>query len=347
MIWLRWLLFPFTILYMIIIWTRNRLYDHHILKSKSFDFPTIVIGNLAIGGTGKSPMTEFLIRLLKDKHTFATLSRGYGRKTKGFRYVSESSSAEEVGDEPLQFKRKFPTVTVSVSEDRCFGVEQLKATHDIILLDDAFQHRKLQPSFSILLFDYRSIDKLPLLLPTGNYRDMMMESHRADVLIVTKSPAEIPPDERYNIEKRLRKHNQTAPIYFTHIQYNKCIDVKGRLFTGDLSDTDVLLITGIANPAPLIQYLSPLVNRLVHMPFADHHTFSSLDIQKIEEMYKGITNTKKIFLTTEKDFQRLDYTPLHQYPFYYIPIEIGFEEGCQHILETRIFDHINEYIPSK
>jgi len=325
---------------------RNRLYDLRILKSRSFNLPLIVIGNLAIGGTGKSPMTEFLIHLLKDKFRLATLSRGYGRSTKGFRYVNVRSSAKEVGDEPLQFKRKFPDVTVSVCEDRCFGVEQLKDTHDIILLDDAFQHRRLQPSLSILLFDYQDIGKYPLLLPTGKYRDMIMESRRADLLMITKSPSLIPTEERTKIEKRLRKYNQTAPIYFAHIRYNTCRDIQGRLFMDDLAHTDVLLITGIANPNPLIHHLHPLVNRLVHMPFADHHTFSPLDIQKMEEMFKGMTNTKKIILTTEKDFQRLDYTPLHQYPFYYIPIEIGFEPGSQESLQEDILKHIyqlNQY----
>lgn len=217
----RYLLFPFTMLYAYIIYLRNKLYDIGILKSqKHKDIYTIVIGNLAIGGTGKSPTLEYLVRFLKNSFTLATLSRGYGRKTKGFLYVHTNSTAQEVGDEPLQFKKKFPQITVAVCEDRNKGIKLLKKDSEVILLDDAFQHRKLSPDFSILLFEYNSLLGPILPLPTGNFRDVMSQTKRAQLILVTKSPKENSKSERKVIEHKIRKYSQ-APIYFSKIKYGK------------------------------------------------------------------------------------------------------------------------------
>ncbi|MGJ1266296.1 tetraacyldisaccharide 4'-kinase [Sphingobacterium spiritivorum] len=340
MLLLRWFLFPITIIYTSIIWLRNRLYDYQLLKSKTYNIPLIVIGNLAIGGTGKSPMTEFLIRLLKEKIKLATLSRGYGRKTKGFRFVSTHSTSAEAGDEPLQFKRKFPEITVAVCEDRCYGVEQLEDKHDLIILDDAFQHRKLKPTYSILLFEYTSLSGPVILLPTGNFRDMMMESHRANIIIVTKTPEDATEEDKRKIIRKISRHNSTASIYFSKIKYDKWMDKNGSGCYTNLKETDVLLITGIANPNPLINHLQPNVNRVIHMSYPDHHAFSETDISKIEEMYKAMTGSNKLILTTEKDFQRLYGTRLHHFPFYYIPIQIAFETSDHQHIERSIFDHL-------
>ncbi|WP_085473698.1 tetraacyldisaccharide 4'-kinase [Sphingobacterium psychroaquaticum] len=326
---LRWFLLPITLLYTVIIWFRNRLYDYGILKSTSYNLPVIVIGNLAVGGTGKSPMTEYVLRLVKDKYRVAVLSRGYGRRTKGFYYVESTSDARDVGDEPLQIKRKFPDNTVAVSENRCIGVEKLKDKHDAILLDDAFQHRKLTPSFSILLFDYQSLQEPILSLPTGNFRDLLQESRRADVIVVTKSPEVIHSEERFAIETRFLKYTK-APVFFSRIAYQSIIDKNQQFFdTSLLQDTAVLLLTGIANPIPLYAYLKPRCLQMEHISFPDHHAFTDTDINRVVRTFNNILNSKKIILTTEKDMQRLPQSFVLAYPIYYIPItqEIAFNQS--------------------
>lgn len=326
---LRWFLLPITILYTVIVWCRNRLYDFGILKSTSYDLPVIVIGNLAVGGTGKSPMTEYVLRLVKDKYRVAVLSRGYGRRTKGFYHVESTSDARDVGDEPLQIKRKFPNNTVAVSENRCIGVEKLKDKHDAILLDDAFQHRKLTPSFSILLFDYQSLQKPILSLPTGNFRDLLQESRRADVIVVTKSPDTISSQDRFRIETRFLKYTK-APVFFSRIAYQSILNSNQEALDKSLlQHTTVLLVTGIANPTPLYNYLTPISQQVEHVSYPDHHAFSAADIDRITRTFTAISSLNKVILTTEKDMQRLPLSFLTEYPVYYIPItqEIAFNRG--------------------
>lgn len=326
---LRLLLFPFSIVYGIVIWIRNRLFDLQIIKSKNYTIPTIVVGNLAVGGTGKSPMTEFIIQVLKDKYSVATLSRGYGRKTKGFKYVNIASTADEVGDEPLQFKNKFPNITVSVCEDRCIGVETLMNSHDVIVLDDAFQHRKLKPTFSILLFEYSSCLHPMFVLPMGNFRDLPAESKRANMLVVTKTPSDASDIEKELIKNKLIQKSAVTNVYFTSIVYGDLISIN-ELEAKITSNTTVLLLTGIANPKPLIKYLKPLINNMEHLAFSDHHAFTRNDILTIRQRFEQIKNRSKIIITTEKDAQRIR-TPeflniLNDIPVAYIPIEIAFED---------------------
>ena len=182
------LLFPISLIYWGVVWLRNLAYNAGIFKSEKFHIPVISVGNLAAGGTGKSPMTEYLVRLLKEQYKIATLSRGYGRKTKGFLEVEKNSTSEQTGDEPLQFKTKFPEITVAVCENRAVGIEELEAEHDVIVLDDAYQHRAVKPGLSILLFDYREVFKMQFCLPTGNLREPLSGRKRADIIVVTKSP---------------------------------------------------------------------------------------------------------------------------------------------------------------
>lgn len=325
----RLLLFPFSILYGMVIWIRNRLFDLQLLKSKSYSIPTIVVGNLAIGGTGKSPMTEFIVKLLQNKRQVATLSRGYGRKTKGFKYVEVSSMADEVGDEPLQFKNKFPDLTVAVCEDRCFGVETLMNNHDVIVLDDAFQHRKLKPKFSILLFEFTSCLQPMFVLPMGNFRDLSGESSRANIIVVTKTPSDATPKEKELIKKNLSKKSGITAILFTSIVYGNAIPITKPLIEIS-STTAVLLITGIANPQPLIKYLKPLVKCIEHLSYSDHYAFKTSDILLFKQRFEQIANDTKIILTTEKDAQRLRHPKflnlLRDIPVAYIPIEIAFED---------------------
>ncbi|MGJ1324620.1 tetraacyldisaccharide 4'-kinase [Sphingobacterium faecium] len=325
----RLLLFPFSILYGLVIWIRNRLFDLQILKSKSYPITTIVVGNLAVGGTGKSPMTEFIVKLLQNKRQIATLSRGYGRKTKGFKYVEVSSMADEVGDEPLQFKNKFPDLTVAVCEDRCHGVETLMDKHDVIVLDDAFQHRRLRPKFSILLFEFTSCLHPMFVLPMGNFRDLPGESSRANLIVVTKTSSNATPDQKERIKKTLSKKSGTTSVFFTSIVYGNAIPITKQSIQIS-SNTAVLLITGIANPLPLIKYLKPLVKDVEHLSYSDHYAFKLSDILIFKQRFEEMANDNKIIITTEKDAQRLRnpefLNVLRDLPIAYIPIEIDFED---------------------
>lgn len=326
---LRWLLFPFTILYTCIIWLRNKLYDLAIFKTKEFPVASIVIGNLAIGGAGKSPLTQKLIGYFKDKYQVATLSRGYGRKTKGFRLVETTDTAELVGDEPLQFKKNYPEITVAVNENRAEGIEILQQNHNLILLDDAYQHRKIKAKCNILVFDYQSIINPIVLLPTGNFRDTFNQTKRADCFLISKCPDYIPEDKKQLITRKLNKYSQ-APIYYSKITYLELINLRTHQTANlQLAATNVLLLTGIANPTPLIKYVQDRYNKVEHIKFPDHHDFKASDYQKIVVQYNNIPSENKIILTTEKDAQRIDLTQLSNIPLYYIPIDIAIDQEAQ------------------
>ena len=326
---LRWLLFPFTILYTCIIWLRNKLYDWAIFKTKEFPVASIVIGNLAIGGAGKSPLTQKLIGYFKDKYQVATLSRGYGRKTKGFRLVETTDIAEIVGDEPLQFKKNYPEITVAVNENRAEGIEILQQNHNLILLDDAYQHRKIKAKCNILVFDYQSIINPIVLLPTGNFRDTFNQTKRADCFLISKCPDHIPEDKKQLIEGKISQYSQ-APIYYSTITYLDLINLRTQQTVNlQLAVTDVLLLTGIANPSPLIKYVQDRFNKVEHIKFSDHHDFKASDYQKIKEQYNNIPSENKIILTTEKDAQRIDLTQCSNIPLYYIPIDIAIDQEAQ------------------
>ena len=326
---LRYFLFPFSLIYGLVVWIRNRLYDFNILSSKSFDIPTIVIGNLAVGGTGKSPMTEFVVSSFKDHYKIAILSRGYGRSTKGFYLVKTDSSANHVGDEPLQFKNKFPDLTVAVCEDRCAGIEKLQDDHQLIILDDAYQHRKLSPLFNILLFDFSSFSNPMLVFPAGNFRDLLMEAKRAQIITITKCPTDLSNEDKRRIESKIRRYNKEALITFSYIDYFEPINTKG--ITIDINGKDIILVTGIAQAQPLVDYIKKKANSIKHISFADHHSFSGSDIDLITKSYLSLASTNKILLTTEKDFQRLkpfkeQFAPID---FAYLPIGLQFNDPNQ------------------
>lgn len=334
---IRWLLLPFSALYASIVFLRNWMYDNQLYKSTSFHCPVVVIGNLAVGGTGKSPMAEYILRLVKPDIRVALLSRGYGRKTKGFRYVTIHDSAKLVGDEPLQIKRKFPDLLVAVCGNRVEGIQRIQVEVDAVLLDDAYQHRALRPSFSILLVDYASLLTPLLPLPTGNFREPLRGSKRADVVVITKCPDNISPDLKFKIESRLRQYSQ-APVFYTKIEYGSLTDITGNGLFPDgnrLADTEAVIVTGIAKPKPLIDYLHPRLKRTIHLPFGDHHAFSAHDLHKIENTFEKISALNKIIITTEKDMQRLPAWFIKQHPIYFLPIETTFLFD-----QANIFDHI-------
>ncbi|WP_099369241.1 tetraacyldisaccharide 4'-kinase [Sphingobacterium sp. 1.A.5] len=337
--WLRWLLFPFTILYTLIIWVRNKLYDLNFFPSRTFPVKTIVVGNLAVGGAGKSPLTQKLIQYFSNKYRVATLSRGYGRKTKGFRLVEVEDSVENVGDEPLQLKKNFPNITIAVDENRTEGIEILQKDHDLIILDDAFQHRKVTPKCSILLFEYSSILNPIFLLPTGNYRDTFNQTKRADIVLITKCPDEIPAMEKNKIESKIRSYNKTTNIYYSKIGYKELIPIS-EIATGIKGlPKNVLLVTGIANPQPLAEYLRINAVKKEHLKFPDHHNFDEFDYKVINARFEKLNaDGDCILLTTEKDAQRLLLNRLEGIPIYYIPIDIIIEDEDQFFqeLETSI-----------
>jgi len=308
MSFIRKILFPFSIVYGVIISIRNLFFDNGILKSKKFDIPVIAVGNLNVGGTGKTPQIEYLIRLLKQKHSVAVLSRGYKRKTSGFVLADKTSNAAQLGDEPYQYYQKFKNIIVAVDEQRVHGIEQLlrlKMPPDIVLLDDAFQHRKVKAGFYILLTTYNDLYADDFMLPTGNLRENKSGAKRANVVIVAKCPENLPKIEQQKINKKLKLHTNQK-LFFTCITYDDVISgLKREITLEQLKDYQVLLVTGIANPKPLEVFLKSKGIAFQHIEFPDHHDFSKKDIDKIKSEFEKVLSAKKLILTTEKDFVRL------------------------------------------
>ena len=297
---LRKIAFPISLIYALVVYVRNYLYDVGIWSSKTFDTPTICIGNLSVGGTGKTPMVELLISALKDTHKIAVLSRGYRRKSKGFGLASPKSTVEDLGDEPYQIYTKFPEITVAVDADRRNGISILedKIKPDLILLDDAFQHRKVKPDFSILLTAYDTIYTEDWYLPTGNLRDSRKAAKRADVIVVTKCPPEMSVDERKAVTDQLNPM-EGQRVLFSYLVYDT--NLKGSIADVSLhalNNRKITLVTGIANPAPLVSFLEKEKMVFEHLAYADHHFFTPKEIVAL--------NSKEVVLTTEKDFMRLN-----------------------------------------
>ena len=316
----RKILFPFAVLYGWITGFRNFLYNKGILESREYETPIVCVGNLSVGGTGKSPMIEYLISFLKDEYRIAVLSRGYKRTTNGFIEVTTAHAAEQVGDEPLQFKTKFPEITVAVCADRREGIEKLQNAADVILLDDAFQHRKVKPAVTIVLTPFHDLFIHDWMLPTGNLREPASGSKRAHCLVVTKCPANVPYAKLQEIEYVMPIYNHQK-LYFSKIGYATHIHSTSETQPlSYLKDKRFTLVTGIADASPLVQFLSDGNYTYQHEEFADHHNFSEAEIADLKE--------KEIILTTEKDFMRLQHK-IEKYAMYYLPIETVFlkEQG--------------------
>ncbi len=312
---LRKILFPFSILYHGVTAMRNWMYHVGVFESTSFDIPVICVGNLNVGGTGKSPMIEYLISVLKDEYKVAVLSRGYKRKSTGFQLVEKHHTVEEVGDEPLQFKLKFPDVLVAVDANRRNGINKLKEMATVILLDDAFQHRRVKPFFTVLLTAYSDLYINDFLLPAGNLRESKTGVKRAHCIVVTKCPENLSYAEQqqiqYDLNLELHQH-----IYFSTIAYASVIQGVDEIKHLDfLQEKSFKLITGIANPKPLVDYLADLKLNFEHLEFADHHNFTEEEILKLDN--------ENIILTTEKDFMRLK-DKIKTAKLYYLPISISF-----------------------
>lgn len=324
----RILLLPFALLYGLAVSIRNWLYDKNFFKSASFGLPLICVGNLSVGGTGKSPMVEFLVLHLKNNFRVAVLSRGYKRKTKGYALATSATTAIDVGDEPMQFHYKFPDVPIAVGEARLEAIPQLlhdKPETEVIILDDAFQHRAIKAGLNILLTDYSNLFTEDFFLPTGDLRDSKSSYKRADVIVVTKCPATLNETEQKEIIREIKPLPEQT-VFFTTLIYSSPYHITSHQFTYIDEHTDVLLITGIANPKPLKNYLEERIHTYYLMPFSDHHIFTLDDWNDIKKRFNGMDASKKIMLTTEKDAMRLlKYeTELNALPLYVLPIEHRF-----------------------
>lgn len=342
------LLAPVSWLYAIALHFRHWLFDLGILKSKSFDVPTICVGNLAFGGTGKTPHTEYLIRLLKDKVNVAVLSRGYGRKTKGYILADEHTTYEQIGDEPLLFHSKFEDITVAVDEDRAEGISKLmrlEKTPGVILLDDAYQHRQIKPGISILLTEYYNVYKKDMLVPAGTLRDVKSAAKRADIIIVTKSPRVLLPYDRRDMINVLDA-KPYQKIFFTYIDFQELKPITKTAKETILQDMkSVYVFCGIANPYPLEDHLKRKYNTLITNYYDDHHHFTDEDIDNIIDGFNSVIGKNKIIVTTEKDLMRLTNSSyisrFDNVPLFTIPIEMRFNDAK----EEEIFNNlILEYV---
>lgn len=342
----RILLFPFSILYGIGVIFRNLCYDWQVFRVYKFKVPVISVGNLVAGGSGKTPFIEYLINLISPHSRVATLSRGYGRKTKGFILVSETSNASLIGDEPMLFHTKYKNILVAIGEDRAEAIHKLLGLQPqpgVILMDDAFQHRSVRPGLNILLLEYDSLFRFNFLLPAGNFREPFFFRRRADIFIVTKTPASLDEHKR---RKAVRKINPVHEqrVWFSYVQY---MDIRPVHNDVTLSfqvgkNTRVLLLTGIADPEPLKSYVEKKFTLARLLRFADHYDFSETDLKRVRKVFENINGNEKIIITTEKDYMRLmkeNLKPIIEtLPVYTLPIAIKFlhndaEDAANFILE--------------
>ncbi len=352
---IRIILFPFSLVYLAVIFVRNKLYDQKLLTSSAFALPMICVGNIAVGGTGKSPMVEYLLKHFSKKYPLATLSRGYKRRTSGYVLAGEHTDALDIGDEPMQFHLKFPGVAVAVGEDRVAALPQL--LHDrketkAVILDDAFQHRAISAGLNILLTDYNNLYSRDWYLPTGDLRDEKRRARDAGIIIVTKCPPRLEVDEADAIRKEL-DIQENQEIYFSAIHYGDLYHIMNHESFRLNSELEVLLVTGIANPRPLKQWLNDRCKSYEQMVFSDHHIFSIDDLTDIRRRFDMINASQKIILTTEKDAVRLVKfkDELGQLPLYVVPIDMlflfGGDEKFIHRIGTFIERHKPDVKPAK
>lgn len=331
---LKYVSLPFALLYGLIIMVRNKFYDWKIFDSIGFDLPVICVGNITVGGTGKSPHIEYLIEQLMQDYKVATLSRGYRRQTRGFKLADANSNARDIGDEPFQFKSKYPTIEVCVAEERMTAIPELlqrKQNIQVILLDDAFQHRTVKAGMNILLTDYERLFTRDFIMPFGLLRESRSAYKRAEIIIITKCPQDLSLEEKQKLTAEINPlaHQQ---VYFSAINYANIYPLNPS--TKEINkDTEVLMVTGIANPKPLQERLEKEFKKVHCLPYKDHHYFTIDDINEINEAFNHISNPNKIIITTEKDASRLmlqkDKILDMNLPFYAqaIRIQFLFNEG--------------------
>lgn len=347
-------LYPLSWIYGLIIYIRNQLFDLGILRSTEFDVPVISIGNITVGGTGKTPQVEYLVNLLHEKYEVATLSRGYKRKTAGFRIVETSSTAIEVGDEPLQIKNRFPDITVSVCENRVLGVETLLDTKnskipDVVLLDDAFQHRRITAGINILLIDYNRQLKEDTLLPAGRLREGVSQMRRANIIVFTKCPNEVTPIMRRILQKDVRLKPYQS-LFFTSLSNGNLVPVFSAPKLDESFYTEksysLLVLTGIAAPNLIFTYLKQFSRKIEKLSFPDHYYYTGTDIQSVMQKFDALQSDKKIIVTTEKDSMRLkDLANLpddFKMNLYYLPVKVKFLDEGENEFNKKILNYVGE-----
>lgn len=348
---LRLLLFPISLLYGLSVLIRNKLFDWGLKSSQEFDLPLISIGNITIGGTGKTPHVEYLISLLQSRLNVAVLSRGYARKTKGFVLADDTVTPKEIGDEPFQLKNKFQECTIAVCESRVKGIKQLNAKNspDVILLDDAFQHRYVRPGLSILLIDFNRPVFKDFYLPTGNLREGFYSRNRADIVVVTKVPENIRNETLEKWKTKLRLNEKQA-LFFSSLAYGEVkpvfVNAKNTPLSLDTLTAKILLVTGIAEPKSLLTYLDNKGCCYTLLKYPDHHNFDQADTRKILNTLEELKDENAIILTTEKDAVRLMH--LNSFPehlkgrTYFIPISVKLLQNETNNFENYILRYVRK-----
>lgn len=347
------LTYPISLIYGFIVSFRNWMYNSNMFYEKEFNIPIISIGNITVGGTGKTPHSEYIIKNLKENFNIAVLSRGYKRKTRGFILSNQNSTVFDIGDEPLQIKNKFPEIPVAVCAKRVHGIEQLlkldtEKNLDLILLDDAYQHRAVKPGISILLMDFNNPIYEDKMLPYGNLRESFHEKYRANIVIVTKTPIEVKPIERRIIEKNLNLFPYQS-LYYSTIKYKNVNHVYGgekKLPNFENIKYDCLVVTGIANPDSLYSYLKNICKTITPIKYSDHHNFSKTDFENIIKEYENIVSSNKLIITTEKDAIRFKSSSFKELlinlPLFYIEIEIEFLQNVESTFNNQIINYVKK-----
>jgi tetraacyldisaccharide 4'-kinase len=344
------LLYPLSLIYGLITSIRNFLFDTGVLSTVEFPFPVICVGNITVGGTGKTPHTEYIVSLLKEHFKVATLSRGYKRKTRDFRVASPTALVSEIGDEPMQIYRNFPDIIVAVDTNRVDGVSTILEDYpetEVIILDDGYQHRRITPGFSILLSDYERLIINDHMLPYGNLRESKSNMRRADMILITKTPENISPIQRRIIVKEINK-SAYQNLYFTTFRYKPPVpvfkNIKKEVKNG--SGCGIVLVTGIANPQPLKEYLDMSYSEIIQLSYPDHHNFTEKNLLNISAAYDNLTSETRYLFTTEKDAVRLrEFTNIAE-PMksacFYIPVGIYFLNDDKEEFDNLIIEYVRK-----
>lgn len=344
---MRFLLLPIAFFYHIILKIRHKLYDWHILKSKKHDRPVICVGNLALGGTGKTPHVEYLAKLLSEQYRICVVSRGYGRKTKGFQLANGSCNAEAIGDEPMQYVSKFSNVMVAVDENRNRAIEltgTMERPPEVYLLDDAFQHQSTKAGLNILLTAYDKLYCDDFLFPAGSLRDIKSAAKRADIIVVSKAPESLDTLEKTEICKKLKPLPQQK-VFFSSLEYGsmKAVNTAALEFDAEAVDA-VLLFCGIAQPKPLVEALKQRYPYVETMAFPDHHPYTENDVKNITARAEKLPGERKIVVTTEKDVARIKNSPylckFDSVPLFSMPISIKIDE--EELFKSEILNYVRK-----
>lgn len=347
------LLFPMSLVYGLVVGIRNKLFDFRILRSVKFDFPVICVGNVTVGGTGKTPHVEYLVHLLGQKFHIAVLSRGYKRRTKGYVESGHKTGPADIGDEPYQMSTKFDTAKIAVDENRVHGIQTLRHKHkklQAVIMDDGFQHRHVEAGVNIVLVDYHRPVFKDHLLPYGDLRERSHALHRANIVIVTKVPHHIKPIEKRILIKELDLFPYQF-LFFTTLEYGhpKPVFSSGKkgLKTDDLHHMSVLLVSGIGNPAPLISKIRSVSHHIDVMTFPDHHDYRERDIRDITLRFDNLKDKKKLIITTEKDavkirHQQKEISSSLKEKMYFMPVHIKFLDNKQEEFDEIIMNYVKK-----